>query len=99
MGVKILMRRVPRPGAWSEMNVLLRELRVLAMTQPGYISGETLLSASDRGTTLVISVWSTVKDWTDYEDAPARRAVLEKLESLQAQPATTEIWVESPVIG
>lgn len=99
MAVKVLMNRVPRPGAWTEMNKVLRELRMLAMNQPGYISSETLLSASDRGTTLVSSAWSTVKHWKDYEDAPERRAVLQKLEPLLSQPVSTEIWVESPVIG
>jgi hypothetical protein len=53
--VKVLMKRVPSPGAWREMNEVLRELRMLAMTQPGYISGETLLSAADQGTTMVVS--------------------------------------------
>ena len=47
MAVKVLMKRVPASGTWRELNALLRELRILAMSQPGYISGETMLSASD----------------------------------------------------
>ena len=99
MAVKVMMKRVPNPGVWLEMNEVLRELRMLAMAQPGYISGETVLSAADQGTTLVISTWSTVNDWRDYEDSPRRRTLLNRLEPLLTQPATTDIWVESPVIG
>lgn len=99
MAVKVLMKRVPNAGAWKDMNGILRELRMLAMTQPGYISGETLLSATNQGTTIVISAWSTVNHWKDHEDSPQRRALLDKLEPLLAEEVCTEIWVESPVIG
>ncbi len=99
MAVKVLMRRVPNAGAWLDMNEILRELRMLAMTQPGYLSGETLLSATDQGTTIVISAWSSVSHWRDYENSPQRKALLDELEPRLAEPATTEIWVESPVIG
>ncbi len=99
MAVKVMMKRVPNPGVWLEMNEVLRELRMLAMTQPGYISGETVLSATEQGTTLVISTWSTVNDWREYEDSPERKALLNKLGPLLAQPATTDMWVESPVVG
>ena len=99
MAVKVLMKRVPNAGAWLDMNEILRELRILAMAQPGYISGETLLSATDQGTTMVISVWSSVNHWKDYENSSQRKALLNELEPRMAEPATTEIWVESPVIG
>ncbi len=99
MAVKVMMKRVPNPGVWLEMNDVLRELRMLAMTQPGYISGETVLSATEQGTTLVISTWSTVNHWRDYEDSPEREALLKRLDPLLPQPATTDMWVESPVVG
>ena len=99
MAVKVLMKRVPASGTWRELNALLRELRILAMSQPGYISGETMLSASDQGTTLVISTWSHINEWRDYESSPQRSAILGKVEPLLAEPTTTEVWVESPVIG
>ncbi|MCI0438686.1 MAG: antibiotic biosynthesis monooxygenase [Chloroflexi bacterium] len=99
MAVKVFVRRVPRPGAWRQMNEALRELRMLAMRQPGYISSETLLSATDQGTTMVISVWASINHWNDYAALPQRMALLDKLRPLLEEPAAMEIWVESPVIG
>ena len=99
MAIKVFMRRIPKPGAWTELNEILRELRILGMSQPGYISGETLLSAASQGTTMVISTWTTVNTWRDYESSPERTPLLDKLEPLLAEPAVTEMWVESPVIG
>ena len=98
MAVKVLMKRVPRPGDWREMNGILHELRQLAINQPGYISGETMLSATQQGTTLVVSAWASVKDWKAYENSPQRKALLDKLEPVLAEPTNTEVWVESPVI-
>ena len=99
MAIKVFMRRVPNPGAWKELNEVLRELRIRGMNQPGYISGETLLSSISQGTTMVISTWTTLNTWRDYESSAERKAILDKLEPLLAEPAVTEIWVESPVIG
>ena len=99
MGVKGLMKRVPNPGAWSDMNQVLRELRLLAMSHPGYISGETLLAATEQVTPLVISEWASVNDWRNHENSPERKALISELEQFLAQPATTDMWVQSPVIG
>ena len=99
MALKVMMKRVPETGAWKDLNEVLRELRMLAMNQPGYISGETLLSATDQGTTMVISEWVSVTYWKDYEDSPQRQALLEKMGPMLASPTITEVWVESPVIG
>ena len=99
MAVKVIMKRVPKPGLWTNMNSVLRELRMLAMDQPGYLSGETLLSSTDRGTTLVIANWASVKDWRNHETSLRRKEIIDGLDSLLDEPATIEIWVESPVIG
>lgn len=99
MALKVLMKRVPRTGEWRDLNDALRELRILAMSQPGYLSGETMLSATDQGTTMVISEWTSITHWKGYENSPQRQAILARLEPILAEPTVTEIWVESPVIG
>lgn len=99
MAIKVMMRRVPKRGAFQKANNLLRHLRILAMSQPGYISGETLLSASEQGSTLVISIWASLKHWKDYENSPKRKELLDQMEPLLAEAPNVEVWVESPVIG
>jgi len=69
------------------------------MSQPGYISGETLLAADQQGATLVISVWASVQHLRAYENSQQRKALLEKSEPLLGESTKTEIWVESPVVG
>ncbi len=100
MAVKVLMVRSPRDqGDFMEVNRLLHDLRILAMSQPGYISGETLVASDAKGTTLVISNWASSRHWRDYEASPQREALTKQLESCLDGPTRTEVWVESPVIG
>ena len=98
MAFKVLMKRAPKDGCLSSLFQLLRELRILAMSQKGYISGETLVSPDDRSSTLVISVWESLEDWKHYESLPKRKAIINRLEPILVQPETVEVWSESPVI-
>ncbi len=99
MAIKVMLKRVPKPGKWRELNEVLIESRMLGMGHRGYISRETLLSATDQGTTLVISQWASINRWHEYASSPQRMTLLDKIRPLLAEPTSMEIWVESPVIG
>jgi len=63
MAVKILIKRkVPREKGMALLN-LISELRVRAVAQPGYISGETMRSIDRPDEYLVISTWQGIDDW------------------------------------
>ena len=57
---------------------LLREFRAAGMHQPGYITGETLISTEDRSTILVISTWHSLEHWKAWRDSQ-KRAELSQL--------------------
>lgn len=99
MAIKVMLKRVPNPGRWPELNEALVELRMLAMSHRGYISGETLLSATEQGATMVISQWTSINGWQEFASSPKRMELLDRIRPMLAEPATMEIWVESPVIG
>jgi antibiotic biosynthesis monooxygenase (ABM) superfamily enzyme len=94
MTIKVIMYRHVNPGRELELYELLVELRSRALRRPGYISGETLVLASDPSLHLVISNWSTLKDWRDWEFHKERLEVIEKINSLLKSPARTEVWLE-----
>jgi heme-degrading monooxygenase HmoA len=56
---------------------LLRDIRVQAMKQPSYVSGETLVNTEDRSSIVVISTWQSLKEWRNWR-ASETRAKLEK---------------------
>jgi len=41
---------------------LIRQIRIAAMAQRGYVSSETLVNTEDNGTIAVISTWANVDD-------------------------------------
>ena len=57
--VKIIIERYIKQGKESELENLLLEMRSKALSQPGYISGETLIAINDPSHRLVISAWSS----------------------------------------
>jgi len=63
MAVKIFIKRSIPPDKSGKLMSLFQDLRSVAMSQPGYISGETLHSLDSPGEIVVISTWQTVEQW------------------------------------
>jgi len=101
MTVRILIERSVDPGKrQEELLELMRELRARAIHQPGYISGETLISVDKPGTHLVISTWHSLKEWRAWENNPKRLEILAKIDRLLTSSAKVRVfttpWVSLP---
>jgi len=101
MTVRILIERTVDPGKrQEELLDLMRELRAKALHQPGYVSGETLMSVDKPGMHLVISTWHSLKEWRAWENNPQRLEILAKIDRLLTAPPKTivftEPWVSLP---
>jgi heme-degrading monooxygenase HmoA len=82
MNVRVLIKRVvPREKA-KEMIPLFRQMRQLAMSQPGYISGETLKSLDRPDVFMVISTWQSAEDWEKWLLSKVRQEVQAKIDDL-----------------
>ena len=82
MAVKILITRtVPNDKAHAILK-LFREMRALATSQTGYISGETLKSLDEPGVFLVVSTWQSVEDWNNWLNSKDRQSVQAKIDDL-----------------
>ena len=95
MIVKVIIKREVKPGMESDFFNTLKTLRMNAVHQPGYISGETLLCAEDTGKVTVISKWASLEDWQQWKSAPVREEIDSRLSLLQARPASYEPYVFS----
>ena len=56
----------------EKLATMLRELRAVAVHQPGYITGETLVSTEDSAIVAVISTWHSLEDWKTWEKSLTR---------------------------
>jgi heme-degrading monooxygenase HmoA len=73
MTVKIIIeRKFKEAPAQGDFRVL-EEIRMMAMGQEGYETGETLVNYDDSREVLVLSTWASLDAWERWVDSPDRR--------------------------
>jgi heme oxygenase (mycobilin-producing) len=87
----ILLRRVPAEVA-DELKPMLMELRALALAQPGYISGETLMNADDPEEYLVISTWADIVYWQKWLNNGERMMVQRAIDTLLGRETLYQVY-------
>ena len=95
MIVKTCIRRNVTIGKEKDFFSQLKILRITAMDQQGYISGETLISAENTQKVMVISKWETLEDWNNWKDNEKRIEINARLNEFQDTPAICEPYVFS----
>lgn len=93
MAVKIIIKRRVLKDKESEVLPLLIQLRSKAITQSGYISGETLSNVDNPEEYLVISTWRSVGDWKAWESSKERAEVQKKIDALLGEKAEYGIYL------
>jgi len=83
MQAKILIKRKFNKGKKNEIIALLKELRSMAMQQPGYISGETLSSSDHPQTLMVIGSWQDMERWHNWKENNTRKTLEQMLATYQ----------------
>ena len=81
MAIGVVIKRATKPGV--DIKVLLPhiiELRAHAVRQPGYISGETFFGLDRPEECLVISRWTSLEYWQQWERDQRRIKINEKVE-------------------
>jgi heme-degrading monooxygenase HmoA len=92
MAVKILIkRRLPLNKA-QDMVAIAGQLRMLAMQQKGYISGETLRRIDNPDEFLVISTWQTFEDWQNWLNSSERKELQSRVDILSGLETTYEVY-------
>lgn len=92
MAVKIIIKRKIPKSREVQILPLLLELRLRAMRQPGYISGETLINVDDPEDYLVISTWKSVKEWKAWEKSKERNEIQERIEKLLGEKSSVQVY-------
>ncbi len=87
MTVKVLIERRVKDGKEGNLIELLNKLRAELISQPGYISGELLLSVTDKSSIFALSTWLSTLDWKSWEGNPKRLEIESKIELLLTEPA------------
>ena len=92
MAVKIFIKRSIPPDKAGKLMPLFQNLRSLAMSQPGYISGETLHSIDSPGEIVVISTWQTVNEWRSWVANKERLKIQGRIDMLLGTKTEYEVY-------
>lgn len=82
MVVKIIIKRTVPTDKAKELIPYIRQLRILATKQKGYISGETLKSLDRPDSFLIISIWRTPDHWEKWLLSKERQEIQGKIDTL-----------------
>lgn len=80
--VKVFIKRKVVEGQVAELSNLLKKLRALTLSQPGYVSGETLKRIDSPDECMVISTWRSIEDWNNWVNNDQRAKVQGEIDQL-----------------
>ena len=92
MAVKIIIRRKVPKSKEAQVLPLLLDLRSKAITQPGYISGETLINVNDPEEYVVIGTWKSADNWKAWEASKERGEIQGRIEALLGEKTVYGIY-------
>jgi len=95
MFVKVFIQRPIKEGKDGEAFVLLKKLRSNAINQPGYVTGETLVSTDDPQEMVVIGTWQSMEDWEKWKGSEERKAIDALLLEIQVKPTSYKTYTFS----
>ncbi|MGA6924354.1 MAG: antibiotic biosynthesis monooxygenase [Desulfosarcina sp.] len=93
MIAKIIIKRRFVKENTPQILSLLNKIRSIAMNQPGYISGETLMQSDFPENMAVVCTWQRMKDWTTWKHSQERKAYEAMLEIYQTRPTQYEEYL------
>lgn len=92
MTVKIFIKRKVAAENVLELTVLLKKLRGLTLSQPGYIYGETLKRLDRHDECMVISTWRSKEDWDAWFHNEERKKIQKEIDNLLGQETEYAIY-------
>jgi len=90
--IKVLLERTIKGKHVQEITRLLRMLRLLAMQQPGYISGETLHEVDAPNNYLVISAWYSLEQWQAWLSSRERQKLQAEIDGFMEAPTRVRVY-------
>jgi heme-degrading monooxygenase HmoA len=92
LAVKIFIKRSVPADKAARVIPLFQQLRTQAMSQPGYISGETLQKIDRTAEYIVISTWQSVDAWQRWATSPARMELQNKIDEVLNEKTEYEVY-------
>ena len=93
----IIQRKLNQAENAEKLAPLILELRSLAASQQGYLTGKTYRSIDRKGEYLVISTWSSLGEWKRWRDSEERMDLQRQIDALLGEE--TQYRIYEPLFG
>lgn len=70
--IKVIISRQIKKGAEAKVEEMLMDLRGAALHQPGYITGETLVSVADPHKVVTVGTMLSLEHWKAWHECERR---------------------------
>lgn len=91
MPVTVLITREFKPNAFPKAYELIVKLRSLATLEPGYITGQTMVSVDNPNKLSVMSTWESLQRWKDWQAGDLRKQYTDKMEEMSTGPEEVQV--------
>jgi len=91
--VKVIVKRRFKEGKTKGVFALLNQFRSVAMEQPGFIYGETLINYDNPLEVVVIAMWNSIENWLAWKESKEREANEQRLAQWMEEPAEVNVYV------
>jgi heme-degrading monooxygenase HmoA len=92
--IKVIVSYKPKKGA--DMQPVFLKLRSHAMTFPGFISAENIVSVEDASIAALVYNWERPEDWDAWESSKLRQQILQEAEALLVSKPTVTVYMVVP---
>lgn len=90
--IRVILERRVKEGKYEEFTERLKELRMAAVRQSGYVSGEVLSSVDDASRVVVISSWRNLNDWRKWAGSEERNRLAGRIDEVLTEKTETRVY-------
>jgi len=83
----------------ANIQPILMKLRSYAITFPGFMSAENLVSVEDNSLVAIIYTWDNIGDWQIWENTKIRQKILKEADALLREQPRITIYNMVPTTG
>jgi heme-degrading monooxygenase HmoA len=94
--IKVIVGYKVRRG--EDITPILLELTSHAMTYPGFVGAENLISEEDFSIIAVISTWEKAEYWRIWEKSTIRQEMLRKAETFLVEAPKVTVYRTTPTL-
>jgi heme-degrading monooxygenase HmoA len=76
----------------ADLQPILVRLREHAMSYPGYVGAENLVSLKDPSIVAIITTWDSEEMWQDWQNSKRRQEIMKEAEKLLEEELRVSVY-------